>query len=59
MTHKIDIYSDVARTAKCIDWCNKNLNNNEWDLKLLSMAPLHYAFEFKDPQIHLMAVMAH
>ena len=57
--HKIDIYSDVARTAKWIDWCHANLNNNEWDLQLLSMSPLHYKFEFNDPQIHLMAVLAH
>lgn len=59
MTHKIDVRNDYLRTISMSKWCQKNLNNNEWNLKLLSMSPLHYAFEFKDPQIHLMAVMAH
>jgi len=58
MTYKIDIYNDVGRTTKCTDWCKINLNKNEWNLKLLSMSPLHYKFEFKDPQTHLMAVLA-
>jgi hypothetical protein len=58
MTHKIDIHN-YTRTIRMSKWCQKNLNNNEWDLKLLSMNPLHYKFEFKDPKIHLMAVLAH
>jgi hypothetical protein len=57
--HKINVVNDAARTTKCIDWCQANLNNNEWDLKLLSIRPLHYTFEFNDPQVHLMAVLAH
>ena len=57
--HRIDIYSDVARVNKCVAWCHTNLNNNEWKLNIMSMSPLHYKFEFTDPQIHLMAVLAH
>lgn len=56
--NKFSIVNDVARTNKCINWCKSNLNNNEWDLQLLSLRPLHYTFKFKDPQIQLIAVLA-
>lgn len=59
MTHKIDVRNDYLRTISMSKWCQKNLNNNEWNLKLLSMSPLHYTFEFKDPQIQLVALLAH
>ena len=59
MMNKISVVNDITRTTKCLKWCQANLNNNEWNLQLLSMAPLHYTFEFKDPHIHLMAILAH
>lgn len=58
MIHKIDVRNDYLRTISMSKWCQKNLNNNEWDLKLLSMSPLHYAFEFKDPHLTTMAALA-
>lgn len=57
--HKINVINNINRVSKYVEWCNTNLNNNEWNLKLLSMSPLHYTFEFKDPHIQLICALKH
>jgi hypothetical protein len=58
-TFKIDIINNVVRARTITQWCSDNLNNAEWDLKLLSMRPLHYTVEFINPHTQLLCVLSH
>ena len=51
--YKIDIINNVVRAR------TDNLNNAEWNLKLLSMRPLHYTVEFINPHTQLLCVLSH
>jgi len=39
-------------------WCRNNLENDEWNIELLNIAPPHYKFEFKDPHTSTLAVLS-
>jgi hypothetical protein len=57
MTSKLYV-RDINKINNLIQWCQDNLDKEQWELEVLAMLPPHYKFKFMNPQLVTMAALA-
>jgi hypothetical protein len=54
----LDVRGGSEKSIKLLDWCHKNLNEDEYDTTVMAMFPLWYRFHFNCPKTKLLAILS-